>query len=756
MLRNRRLNGQYTNCVLPGSEIRKGVLVMKKRLGILTLAAALLVQSAAFVPSFAEDAAATAKTATTYAVPANYEVLEQYKDGTNSKTGGDSPWGIYMRIGDNAWVNATPGSAATGIDPNGSEIKYIAKVADTYYGDTVVGGWGVTPMAVTRDGSAFDWGNSPFVGSSLMSAGSFQNSVKLAKAFTAPKDGIVRIGSDYEFKGSNDNKENLIASVDPYSYNKQNNKEFTNGSYIRISNSSDEALLDKMQFTSTPVVDENGEITDYTYPDGVWMGKGKGTNPALLYQYETCYKVKKGETLYFEVGNLETNVASWRSFVNWTPVVDYIDIAPEYGNFTYDANGASFTLSGDVEITASDMYVELWENGEYKEDVEFTDFKYNSGAVSLKFASKLGAGHYKLYIENISYTDVLGETVDLSKTFEFDITAEPEKNAFESDIDTWSNNSVNGWRAYHGNWGNNDTSAMPGYPVAIEGMYSIGGGDSNLYIGWVCANQAFNGASREAHIYTTVGGYFVSKKVMSVGSGGVPGNANQNYATMGYRVAKGFTAPYSGKITISQKNVLGTGSENEILSSSDTETQIGIKITKNASREKVWPANEDDVTIGGANCKYAFEPVEVEVKKGDTLYFEAMGKKWANNNCGLVHWNPVVTYTDIAVNAAFTDNSGSELTTAAALAASKSAKLKLWAFDAAGAADAVPVVALYNANGALVKVVFGNTLGLDVAASNVMVELGDLSALGVASAKAMLWSADGTMKPLTSAIAQVQ
>lgn len=753
MLRNRRLKGQYTSCVLPGSEIRKGVLVMKKRLGILALAAALLVQSAAFVPSFAEDATPTAKTATTYAVPANYEVLEQYKDGTNCWTAGDDPWGIYMRIAGNWWVKSWNGSVATGKNPDGTEFSYKALAPVQWQDDTQVGGWmHVIPM--TLGGKAFDMYNDPYVGGAMMTAGTGQTVLTVAKAFTAPKDGIVRIGSDYEFKGNNEGDvDNIIASCNS-----------SNGEYVKISNSNDEVLLDKTQFRYDTVANEDGTSTR-VYPDGMREGYGKFKDAgykATLLQYETCYRIKKGETLYFEVGNMNMDVVSGQQHINWTPVVDYIDIAPEYGNFTYDANGASFTLSGDVEVTADNVYALSYdENGDYKAAVGITDFKYDNGAVSLKFVPKLDAGHYKLFVEEVSYTDIMGETTDLSRTFEFDITAEPEKNSFESDIDTWSNNSVNGWKAYHGNWGNSDTSAMPGYPVAVEGMYSIGGGDGNLYIGWVCANQAFNGVMKRddgnRYINTTVGGYFVSKNVMSVGSGVVPNSGGkQNYASMGYRVAKGFTAPYSGKVTVSQKNILGIGGENEILSSSDSETQIGIKITKNASREKVWPANEDDVTIGGANCKYAFEPVEVEVKKGDTLYFEAIGKKWANSNCGLVHWNPVVTYTDIAVNAAFTDNSGSELTTAAALAASKSAKLKLWAFDAAGAEDAVPVVVLYNANGALVKVVFGNTLGLDVAASNAMVDLGDLSALGVASAKAMLWSADGTMKPLTSAIARVQ
>lgn len=750
MLRNRRLKGQYTSCVLPGSEIRKGVLVMKKRLGILALAAALLVQSAAFVPSFAEDATPTAKTATTYAVPANYEVLEQYKDGTNCWTAGDDPWGIYMRIAGNWWVKSWNGSVATGKNPDGTEFSYKALAPVQWQDDTQVGGWmHVIPM--TLGGKAFDMYNDPYVGGAMMTAGTGQTVLTVAKAFTAPKDGIVRIGSDYEFKGNNEGDvDNIIASCNS-----------SNGEYVKISNSNDEVLLDKTQFRYDTVANEDGTSTR-VYPDGMREGYGKFKDAgykATLLQYETCYRIKKGETLYFEVGNMNMDVVSGQQHINWTPVVDYIDIAPEYGNFTYDANGASFTLSGNVEITADDMYIEFWENGKYKENVEITNFKYDSGAVSLKFASKLGAGHYKLFIENISYTDIMGETTDLSNTFEFDITAEPEKNSFAWDMGVWSNDPVNGWSAYKGNWNENDTTRMNnGFMLNIDLCAENIGGGANPYIGWVWADsRGFSGTDHGAVIKTTQGGVFINKELMSVGSGVVPNSGDkQNYASMGYRVAKGFTAPYSGKVTVSQKNILGTGNENEILSSSDTETQIGIKITKNASREKIWPENEDDVTIGGANCKYAFEPIEVEVKKGDTLYFEAMGKKWANINQGFVHWNPVVTYTDIAVNAAFTDNSGSELTTAAALAASKSAKLKLWAFDAAGAADAVPVVALYNANGALVKVVFGNTLGMDVTASNVMVELGDLSALGVASAKAMLWSADGTMKPLTSVIAQVQ
>ena len=60
---------------------------MKKRLGILALAATLIVQSAAFVPTFAEDTAAE-PTAAEETVLARYKS----KDGLNMWDCWTSPW----------------------------------------------------------------------------------------------------------------------------------------------------------------------------------------------------------------------------------------------------------------------------------------------------------------------------------------------------------------------------------------------------------------------------------------------------------------------------------------------------------------------------------------------------------------------------------------------------------------------------------------------------------------------------------------
>ena len=462
----------------------------------------------------------------------------------------------------------------------------------------------------------------------------------------------------------------------------------------------------------------------------------------LEYTYSSYYRIEKGETLYFTVGNPDGNVLDWASFVSWNPIVEYLAYQPEYSEITYDRNGASFKVTNDPGITADDIWVFYGD-----EEERVTNFSNKDGYITFDFINKLKAGiSYDIVIDKSVV--VSGVNMAVGNNYE-GLTVDAANNVFEpvrykdkDGNDRWVNDNV--WGAYYRIW-ESESSLMKSEIPFWSGTPTVGIQGQNVYLANIMS------IDKTAWVDAANGDFipFVGAKIMSCGAG--------TYGNQGYSVSKGFTAPYSGNVKIEQSNLLDATVKNEIWSSSgDQEGGNGLKIrsTMNTKDNVVMDYVNLDKTNGG---RYEFTPFEVYVNKGDVLYFEVTTKNdgYTQEWKSLVHWNPVVTYTDVAINAAFIDSSGNALTTVADLLAADGAQLKMSAFDAARDVSGTPIIVFCDENGALVKTVIGNTVNLEAVLGNTAVQLGDLTGVNAKSVKVMLWSADGTLKPLTGVFGEL-
>lgn len=746
---------------------------MKKRFGILTLAAAMLVQTVSFVPTFAADTEDTV----TLPVPESYTVSKTYKDATSVSTAGATPWGLSVKIG-GSWHTATEGTTASNIY-NGTTKTFKVGEATAAAGQDCVFGWagndeypgkivyisaagtgtyGETPMFVEKEeeGGVF-----------TMSPGSYNSDVALAKVFTAPESGIIRIGSDFKYKSSNTELEDNVNVIAHVMTNKVVDGVINpNGAYIKVSTSEGNVLMPQKQFK----VNLSEDNTEYTIPDGFFTAKAKNNNTVLATNFETCYKVKEGEKIYFEVGALEANIPSWQSLVNWTPVVDYIQDGPTYELIASDANGATIKVVGADDVSMDDVFVEklsLTETNKdgdpaFIDDVEDFEATYEDGIVSITFDNALELGYkYRITLDVVTYTDMFGTSDQTSSAVLYFNLKAPEKakNEYQANINVWGNNDPN-WKAYSRQWGGDyGTWDLKNVEIADNAYVILGRNTGSVYTGWTLATKSYledqKRTDGNGNTYNPNGGYFINNMIMATGSG--------NGSNKGWKVAKGYTAPYTGTVKIEQNNTLNSTYANEIWSSKANSDGIKLTINKNSKSNKVWPLDKEALVMGISSCYYyEFEPITVDVKKGDILYFDVnpVKESWSNENSNFVHWNPKVTYTSIATDMSFTNAEGTALT-ASTLFSATDAKLVIKGFDAAESVNAVPVVAFYNDDNKLVKAVMGETIAMDQyldandSVKSYTVSLGDISTTGATSVKVMLWSADGSIAPLTNVIGQM-
>lgn len=709
---------------------------MKKRLGILALAATLIVQSAAFVPTFAEDTAAE-PTAAEETVLARYES----KDGVNMWNCWTSPWAPYAQLWSNGWKRLGDGEV---IGYNGDTQKNYKGLRNNVWFGTAIGGpapdgWKIA--IVPEDETAITNGRTPWLSKAVMSAGSYTNMHRLAKGFTAPEGGIIKIGSDYDWNKEGD--DNIIAGVG-----------VDHGAYITITSSKGNTVLEQTEMKKNSGLANMAEIDI--------IDDGKPT-VRLEYTYSSYYRIEKGETLYFTVGNPDGNVLDWASFVSWNPIVEYLAYQPEYSEITYDRNGASFKVTNDPGITADDIWVFYGD-----EEERVTNFSNKDGYITFDFINKLKGGiSYDIVIDKSVV--VSGVNMAVGNNYE-GLTVDAANNTFSSyrKETSWDNDSI--WAAYWRTWDDqmqlmtsgingNDANGDHNYDDAVPAL-GIHGNDT-----WLGHMKTADKTAWDNNVYVP----FVGPTLMSAG-GGYPWDAGY-YA--GYTVAKGFTAPYSGNVRIEQNNivakttnnngesVIDTTKKNEIWSNASGDNSgVNLRIAKNkinAGDDRssvIW----GDAQLNGANNgTYVFEPITVYVNKGDILYFaiEPVNRNWSTNDETLVHWNPVVTYTDVAINAAFIDGSGNTLTTVENLLAADGVQLKMSAFDTAEDVAGTPIIVFCDENGALVKTVIGNTVNLEAVLGNTTVQLGNLTGVNAKSVKVMLWSADGTLKPLTGVFGEL-
>ena len=709
---------------------------MKKRLGILALAATLIVQSAAFVPTFAENTAAE-PTAAEETVLARYASAD-YLDIENTD---NLPWQPFVSVWGQTWTLA--GDGKTVGDEDGTNFKSTLKKG--VWWDTGAGKAGDL-LAIHREGGSESQGSAGCISTTIMGAGEGgANRVRVAKVFTAPMTGIVKIGSDNDT--STEENDNLIVGVAE-----------KDGAAVSIESSSAGVILDKKQLSTE---NDDADIIKYANDNG------KVTK--LGYEYSTYKTITKGEKLYFIVGNVDTNYTNgWHSFINWNPIVEYLAYQPEYSEITYDRNGASFKVTNDPGITEENIYVLYYDENNDEHKVEIINFENKDGYITFDFADKLQGGiSYDIVIDKS--ISVAGIYMTVGNNYE-GLTVDAANNTFSSyrKETSWDNDSI--WAAYWRTWDDqmqlmtsgingNDANGDHNYDDAVPALGIHG---NNTWLGHM---KTADKTAWDNNVYVP----FVGPTLMSAG-GGYPWDAGY-YA--GYTVAKGFTAPYSGNVRIEQNNIVAkttndngesvvdTTKKNEIWSNASGDNSgVNLRITKNkintsSDRSSViW----GDAQLNGANNgTYVFEPITVYVNKGDILYFaiEPVNRNWSTNDETLVHWNPVVTYTDVAINAAFIDSSGNALTTVANLLAADGAQLKMSAFDAAEDVAGTPIIVFCDENGALVKTVIGNTVNLEAVLGNTTVQLGDLTGVNAKSVKVMLWSADGTLKPLTGVFGEL-
>ena len=689
---------------------------MKKRLGILALAATLIVQSAAFVPTFAEDTAAEP-------TAAEETVLARYKssDTINIWTGQSSPWAPYARLWTPEWKRLGDGKIVGYSEENPYKGVMSQKDFKSSVGWARPDTWRCLILKNGVQDSDVPDSKVPFMSKSVMSAGAYSNMYKLAKGFTAPEGGIIKIGSDYDWDKEGD--DNIIAGVG-----------VNHGSYISIVSSNGTTLMEPIEMKLNSGINNMKEVT-------------VSNEKHLEYTYSSYYRITKGETLYFFIGNSDGNVDFSNSVINWNPVVEYLAYQPEYSEITYDRNGASFKVTNDPGITEENIYVLYCDENNDGHKVEIINFENKDGYITFDFADKLNGGiSYDIVIDKSVV--VSGVNMAVGHNYE-GLTVDAANNVFEpvqykdkDGNDRWVNDNV--WGAYYRIWGS-ESSLMKSEIPFWSGTPMVGIQGQNVYLANVMS------IDKTSWVAAPNGDFipFVGAKIMSCGAG--------TYGNQGYSVSKGFTAPYSGNVKIEQSNLLDTKVKNEIWSSSgdqDGNNGLKIRITKNTKDNVIMDYVNLDKTNNG---RYVFTPFEIYVNKGDILFFEVTTKNdgWTGQWKSFVHWNPVVTYTDVAIDAAFIDSSGNALTTVANLLAADGAQLKMSAFDAAEDVAGTPIIVFCDENGALVKTVIGNMVNLEAVLGSTTVPLGDLTGVNAKSVKVMLWSADGTLTPLTGVFGEL-
>ncbi len=232
------------------------------------------------------------------------------------------------------------------------------------------------------------------------------------------------------------------------------------------------------------------------------------------------------------------------------------------------------------------------------------------------------------------------EVINLSVTEDGSVASETSENNGTLVFNAAEDFNINGnsgtyWKAYYSDWGN-PYKLMDGSVSKTTG--GIGVGKKTLSsVDVLLPNSTVTSAALKDNATPC----FVGNELISTGD---------NQAR--YTVAKGFTAPYTGKIKIEQNNLLTENDDekSEIWVPATENFGILINITKNGLKDKAWPAGEEERVWTGEDGtgRYDFKPIELDVTEGDTIYFNSCNKEgWTNAWSCYIHWNPVVTYKSI-------------------------------------------------------------------------------------------------------------
>lgn len=132
------------------------------------------------------------------------------------------------------------------------------------------------------------------------------------------------------------------------------------------------------------------------------------------------------------------------------------------------------------------------------------------------------------------------------------------------------------------------------------------------------------------------------------------------------RIAKVFTTPYTGKITVSAKDESGNANIYcKKISDGATKGPVLYIKKKDAAGNttELWKQTQDysNSSVSTEVKTINFSDIEIEVNKGDELFFIVSGEQSANGTTKFVYWNPVITYTKTMTDTViYTDYSSDE------------------------------------------------------------------------------------------------
>lgn len=164
------------------------------------------------------------------------------------------------------------------------------------------------------------------------------------------------------------------------------------------------------------------------------------------------------------------------------------------------------------------------------------------------------------------------------------------------------------------------------------------------YISGFSADGTQNGEGwiRDNSLGEAVGKYFMRPNV--------EGDKNT------YKAVRTFTVPYTGTIEISASDANG---KNYICNYSESQSAY-LRVKWND--KKIWPKTEGIEGVLLKEDKIPFEHLQLDVKKGDKIYFEAyIGNITWNYYSKKVYWDPVIIYThmpNVIESITFSDGDG--------------------------------------------------------------------------------------------------
>ncbi|MBP3361962.1 MAG: hypothetical protein J6N52_13980 [Clostridia bacterium] len=364
--------------------------------------------------------------------------------------------------------------------------------------------------------------------------------------------------------------------------------------------------------------------------------------------------VNEGDVIRFEAYNGDGS-KGYGKYVYWAPVVSY-NYVPES---IYPENLENIGENQVFTVTFPDMISDMTKDNIeiLSEDNEaaVSSFSMNEDGKSISFSFS-GLMGYTSYTVNITGIVPMGEDTEHSCSFSFttgDIFRYPVYEA----SDAWSESSNNDpvWRWLYRNTlsgdrfveytltAQNNTNNYVAPVKGSDGTYDyshVGEKSERTFV--FCDSQS------NAYMRNSVGRYWAR---LSVGTSTEP-LQNPNNA-----IVKSFTAPESGTVKISAKDMEGQSKIYNRDISENNRLGAVVKVIRKApegGEDKVlWSHSFNYINAvipsdGVAEC--TLEPFEAEVSKGEQLWFVISGELGGSAYSKQVFFNPVVSYMNIIPN----------------------------------------------------------------------------------------------------------